>query len=84
MSETERHKFWLMNGDDIAAGVGGSILAIVTSINIENTISVMFFACAGGFAGVFAKRLGEQVLNYITEKFNKYFKSPNSNDFNEE
>lgn len=73
-----------MTGDDIAAGIGGSLLAAVTSITMENTMSVMFFACVGGFAGVFAKKAGEYVHRRFQDLVKKLTsKNNNPNDFGE-
>lgn len=74
------NKLLPMTGDDIAAGIGGSLLAAVTSITMENTMSVMFFACIGGFAGVFAKKSGELIWNIGLKKVKKIFNKNNMNE----
>jgi len=53
---------WMMkHGDDIAAAVGGIVLAIYGQLSFSSTLETIVYAFLGGFIGIFAKKLGESI-----------------------
>jgi len=53
------------NGDDIAAGIGGSLMSILGAVTLRSIAEMALLAFVGGFIGILAKKMGEWCWNRL-------------------